>query len=183
LLTRFSVLVVGCVVEPGLRGGERGNFLGDLSSVLEFKGVWPELGAEIPSPKPAGFFVWSGTCGGGINPAARIAFSSSCLVGSLTGDFGRPGLDGANAACRPQRAFASLTETLGVAVSVVDKSFGPLGGGLEVFGFVYDDFNTGDGPDLVLPSSWIPIKFCSAGDLGRGRDRRVEEAASDEERS
>ena len=53
------------------------------------------MGAEIPSPKPTGFLAWSGAPGGGISPASLMACSSSFLVGSLTGDFGRPGLAGA----------------------------------------------------------------------------------------
>jgi hypothetical protein len=115
-LVSATVLVSGLVGKPALKGGEIGSG-GDL---VVFCAVLP----EIPSPRPVGL------SGGSIKPASRIAFSSSTLVGSLTGDLGRPGDEGDGSADRPQIAAAPLTETFDKSSSCLsgDRDFTGLSG-------------------------------------------------------
>lgn len=80
--------------DPALNEGERGSLFDDLSAGLATDDAGEFEESEIPRPSPTGFFGRDGTSGGAISPAFTIAFSSSCLVGNLTGEGARPGLDG-----------------------------------------------------------------------------------------
>jgi hypothetical protein len=97
LLVSAAILVSGLSGKPALKGGERGRLIGDLD-ILAFP--------DTPRPRPTGL------SGGGIKPASCMAFSSSAFVGSLTGDFGRPGGELLGSSERPQKAAALLTDTL-----------------------------------------------------------------------
>jgi hypothetical protein len=97
LLVSAAILVSGLSGKPALKGGERGRLIGDLDVL-----VFP----DTPRPRPTGL------SGAGINPASRMAFSSSALVGSLTGDFGRPGEELLSSSERLQKAAVFLTDTL-----------------------------------------------------------------------
>lgn len=117
--------------ESALIEGERGNLFGDLSAGLATDDAGRIEESEIPRPSPTGFFGRDGTSGGAISPAFTIAFSSSRLVGSLTGDGTRPGVEVAFSGCRPQRDATFFTETLTPCTSgVAGESVGTVDGGV-----------------------------------------------------